>query len=170
MIHAKTAVADGRWARVGSTNLNIASWLNNRELDVIVEHEPFARQMEEMFVEDLHNATEVVLQRNRVRAPGAPPRRRGARTSGGGSGGRVAAGAVRVGNTVAAAVTNTRVLESAEANIAMIAGAMVAAVAALAFIYPRVLAYPLGVLGAWLAAAILYRGLELLRTRRGPQQ
>src|SRR5262249_7136547 len=32
MIHAKTAVADGRWARVGSTNLNVASWLGNREL------------------------------------------------------------------------------------------------------------------------------------------
>jgi cardiolipin synthase A/B len=49
MIHAKTAVADGRWARVGSTNLNVASWLGNRELDVIVEHGPFARQMEESF-------------------------------------------------------------------------------------------------------------------------
>jgi hypothetical protein len=67
MIHAKTAVADGRWARVGSTNLNIASWLGNRELDVIVEHESFAREMEEMFLHDLHNTTEVVLQRNRVR-------------------------------------------------------------------------------------------------------
>src|SRR5579875_2107056 len=29
MLHAKTAVADDRWARVGSTNLNIASWLGN---------------------------------------------------------------------------------------------------------------------------------------------
>ncbi len=28
-IHAKTAVADGHWARVGSTNLNIASWIGN---------------------------------------------------------------------------------------------------------------------------------------------
>ena len=26
MLHAKTAVADGQWARVGSTNLNLASW------------------------------------------------------------------------------------------------------------------------------------------------
>ena len=26
MLHAKTAVADGQWARVGSSNLNIASW------------------------------------------------------------------------------------------------------------------------------------------------
>jgi cardiolipin synthase A/B len=166
MIHAKTAVADARWARVGSTNLNIASWLGNRELDVIVEHEPFAREMEDMYLHDLHNATEVVLQRNRVRVPGAPSRRHGPATSGGGSGGRVAAGAVRVGNTVAAAVTNTRVLESVEANIALIGGAIFAIIAAVAFKYPRGIAYPIGVFGAWLAAAILYRGLELYRHRR----
>jgi cardiolipin synthase A/B len=41
MLHAKTAVADGRWGRVGSTNLNIASWLSNCELDAMVENEPF---------------------------------------------------------------------------------------------------------------------------------
>ena len=166
MIHAKTAVADGRWARVGSTNLNVASWLGNRELDVIVEHEPFAREMEEMFLRDLRNATEVVLERNRVRAPGAPSRRHGAATSGGGSGGRVAAGAVRVGNTVTAAVTNTRVLESVEGNIALIAGAILAGIAALAFKYPRGIAYPIGVIAGWFAAAILYRGIELYRNRR----
>jgi cardiolipin synthase len=166
MIHAKTAVADGRWARVGSTNLNDASWLGNRELDVIVEHEPFAREMEEMFLHDLRNATEVVLERNRVRAPGAPSRRHGPATSGGGSGGRVAAGAVRVGNTVTAAVTNTRVLESVEGNIALIAGAILAGIAALAFKYPRGIAYPIGVIAGWFAAAILYRGIELYRNRR----
>ena len=32
MMHAKTAVADGRWARIESTNLNINSWLGNWEL------------------------------------------------------------------------------------------------------------------------------------------
>lgn len=36
------------WARVGSTNRNIATWLGNRELDVVVEDETFAREMEEM--------------------------------------------------------------------------------------------------------------------------
>jgi cardiolipin synthase len=163
MIHAKTAVADGRWARVGSTNLNIASWLGNRELDVIVEHEGFAQEMESMFLDDLRHATEVVLQRNRVRAPGTPVRGRRPATSGGG---RVAAGAVRVGNTVAAAVTNKRVLESVEANIALIAGALLAALAALAVTYPRAVAYPLGVFAAWLAAAMLYRGTGLYRTQR----
>ncbi len=165
MIHAKTAVADGRWARVGSTNLNVASWLGNRELDVIVEHEPFAREMEDMFLRDLDHATEVLLQRNRVRAPGAPaghPRR----PSGASSGGRVMAGAVRVGNTVAAAMTNTRVLEGVESNIALIAGTMLAVVAALAFKYPRAVAYPLGVFAAWVAAAILYRGVVLTRREK----
>jgi cardiolipin synthase A/B len=168
MIHAKTAVADGRWARVGSTNLNVASWLGNRELDVIVEHEPFARQMEEMFLRDLGNATEVLLQRNRVRAPGAPRGRRHPTTSGASSGGRVMAGAVRVGHTVAAAITNTRVLEAVEANIALMTGAILAVVAALGFIYPRAIAYPLGVVAAWLAVATLYRGLILHhgRTRK----
>jgi cardiolipin synthase A/B len=76
MIHAKTAVADDRWARVGSTNLNIASWLGNCELDAVVENAAFARQMEEQYLRDLSNATEVILDvRQKVRAPRrtAPP-------------------------------------------------------------------------------------------------
>jgi cardiolipin synthase len=71
-----------------------------------------------------------------------------------------------VGNTVAAAVTNRRVLESVEANIALIAGAILAAIAALSFKYPRGIAYPLGLFAAWLAAAILYRAIELYRNPR----
>ena len=43
MLHAKTAVADGRWARVGSSNLNIASWMGNLEIDVAVEDDGFRR-------------------------------------------------------------------------------------------------------------------------------
>ncbi|HCK33770.1 MAG TPA: cardiolipin synthase B, partial [Gemmatimonadetes bacterium] len=34
MIHAKTAVVDGIWSRVGSSNLNSASLIGNWELDV----------------------------------------------------------------------------------------------------------------------------------------
>ena len=165
MIHAKTAVADGRWARVGSTNLNLASWLGNRELDVIVEDEGFAHQMETMYLDDLANATEVVLQRNRVRTPGAPARPRG-NAVGSSSGGRVAAGAVRVGNTVAAAITNTRVLEPVESTIALLAGAVFAAIAVLALWFPRVVAYPLGAIACWLACAVLSRGLVLIVRRR----
>ena len=35
MLHAKTAVADDFWSRIGSTNLNLASWMGNYELDVV---------------------------------------------------------------------------------------------------------------------------------------
>jgi cardiolipin synthase len=61
MLHAKTAVADGRWARVGSSNLNPSSWLGNWELDIAVEDEGFAHAMEDMFLNDLEQATEIVL-------------------------------------------------------------------------------------------------------------
>ncbi|MFZ2235624.1 MAG: phospholipase D-like domain-containing protein, partial [Dokdonella sp.] len=67
MMHAKTAVADGRWARVGSTNLNIASWLGNSEIDVAIENAAFAAKMEQQYEVDLGNATEIVLtQRHRA--------------------------------------------------------------------------------------------------------
>ena len=42
-------------------HLNLASWVGNCELDAILEDEPFARQMEEMYLRDLTNATEIVL-------------------------------------------------------------------------------------------------------------
>ena len=45
MLHAKTAVADGTWARVGSTNLNLASWMSNYEFDVAIEDAAFAQAM-----------------------------------------------------------------------------------------------------------------------------
>jgi cardiolipin synthase len=48
---------------VGSTNLNAASWLGNHELDVIAEDRPFAALMETMYLDDLTNAAEVVLDR-----------------------------------------------------------------------------------------------------------
>lgn len=82
MLHAKTSVADGRWARVGSSNLNIASWLGNFEMDVIVEDARFARAMMEQYIRDLTNATEVVLRPGRQQhligrtpspAPGTEP-------------------------------------------------------------------------------------------------
>jgi cardiolipin synthase len=141
--------------------------MGNRELDVIVENEPFARRVQEMFLDDLTNATEVILDvRSHVRVPGAPKRRRRPRAGGGGSGGRVAAGAIRIGNTVSAAITNRRVLESVEANIAVIAGVCLAAVAALALAFPRGVAYPIALFAAWMAAALLYRGVVLYRERR----
>jgi cardiolipin synthase len=64
MMHAKTAVADSRWARIGSTNLNLSSWIGNYELDVAVEDEKFAQEMEEMYLDDLKNSTEIILSKH----------------------------------------------------------------------------------------------------------
>jgi cardiolipin synthase len=163
MLHAKTAAADGKWARVGSTNLNLASWLGNRELDVMIEDERFVRRMEDMYLADLGNATEIVLDaRNRVRAPGAPAHRRQVASS---SGSRAAAGAMRIGSTVSAAVSNRRVLEPIEAHIALIAGTALLGFALLAAAYPRGVAFPLAAIAAWMAVALVYRGVKLLRER-----
>jgi cardiolipin synthase A/B len=166
MLHAKTAVTDGHWARVGSTNLNIASWFGNLELDVVVEDEGFASEMEAMYLQDLTNATEVVLDaKHKVHAPGEPPHPHQVMTSGGGSGGRAAAGALRIGNAVGAAITSTRVLEPVEVSIMLTAGLSLLALAILFAIFPRLLVYPLVFIFLWFAMALLYRGYKLHRRK-----
>ncbi|OFW64522.1 MAG: cardiolipin synthase B, partial [Actinobacteria bacterium RBG_13_63_9] len=164
MVHAKTAVTDGRWARVGSTNLNISSWLGNCELDAVVENELFAREMEEMYLQDLTNATEIVLDaKQKVRAPGEPLHRHPMMTSGGGRGGRAAAGAVRIGNAVGAAFTGRRILGPVEARLMTSVGAFFLILAVLFALFPRLLAYPLLIIFAWLGGALLYRSYKLHR-------
>lgn len=161
MLHAKTAVADGQWARIGSTNLNIASWLGNYELDVAVEDRGFAATMEQMFLEDLANATEIVLSaRNRVcAASGTPHPRR--RHSAGGSTARATAGALRIGHAVGAAMTNRRVLGPAEAGITNVAGVALLVLSIVGIVWPLVIALPLALLAAWVALALLVRGRVL---------
>ncbi len=61
MIHAKTAVVDGVWSRIGSSNLNAASLLGNWELDIGVLDEGFGSQMEGLFLADLASSVEIVL-------------------------------------------------------------------------------------------------------------
>lgn len=164
MLHAKTAVADGHWARIGSTNLNISSWFGNCELDAVVEDESFAREMEEMYLQDLTNATEVVLNTKwKVRTPGHRRRRHPAMTSRRGSGGRAAAGAARIGRAVGAAFTGRRVLEPVEARLMTAAGALLLMLAALFALIPRLLVYPLVIVFVWFGAALLYRGHKLHR-------
>ena len=46
-LHAKVAVVDGRWATVGSSNIDPVSLLLAREANVVVEDEPFARALRE---------------------------------------------------------------------------------------------------------------------------
>jgi len=167
MMHAKTAVADGFWARVGSTNLNLASWFGNCELDAIVEDNEFAGQMEEMYLQDLTNSTEIVLDNNRkVRKP-RPARRRDRRPkSGGGRTRRAVAGAIRLGNVVGAAFTSRRVLEAVEAKLMVAVGLSLLGLALLFGVFPGLLVYPVIVISVWMAASLLYRGYNLHRRNR----
>jgi cardiolipin synthase len=169
MMHAKTAVADSRWARVGSSNLNISSWIGNYELDVAVEHEPFACQMEETYLQDLERATEIVLNpRNRVR-PSMPvygvERRRIPR--GAGSASRAAASALRIGNTVGAALTNRRILGPAEAGLTAKMGIVLLVLAVLGMTWPEAVAVPVGVIAGWIGLSLLVKAWRL---RRGESQ
>ena len=163
MVHAKTAVADGRWARVGSTNLNIQSWLGNWELDVAIENEDFARQMEDVYQSDLESATEIVLTESRVTSTRPDRvRPRVSRTDqwrqGKGTGRTrraAAAGAMRMGHTFGAALTARRSLGAAETVTLVWGIAVLAALGAVSLKWPRAIAYPLGVLLLWLAVSWL---------------
>jgi cardiolipin synthase len=69
MLHAKTLVADRRWVRVGSSNLNVSSLLANYELDVVVEDESLASEMAEQHRRDVAASSEVVLVARRRLPP-----------------------------------------------------------------------------------------------------
>jgi cardiolipin synthase len=168
MVHAKTAVADSRWSRVGSSNLNIASWMGNYELDVAVDDPRFGKMMHEMYLHDLDNATEIVLsERNRVRpTEKVRHRRRWTPARTGGSASRAAASALRIGNSVSAALTDRRVLGPAEAGIMAKVGAVLVALAIAAFAWPVILAVPFGILAGWIGLALLARAFRLRSTHR----
>ncbi len=165
MLHAKTAVADGRWSRVGSSNLNIASWMGNCELDIAVEDTDFAERMELQYEEDLHNATEIILSEQcRIRLQ--QPRLRKAFKRQGGSSGRAAAGALRLVNSVGAAITNRRVLGPAESVSLGGGGLLLAATGIIAVIWPKLIAWPLAGFSFWFATVLLARYFSARRRTR----
>ena len=171
MLHAKTAVADGQWARVGSSNLNISSWLGNCEVDVAVEDADFAGLLASQYERDLQNATEIVLaprryRREQILGSGArPPRIAGA----GGSSSRAAAGALRLANTVGAALSPHRVLGDMGTG-PLLAGMLVCgAVAVVAAFRPAWIAWPLGLFALWIALNLAVRGWRQHRGRGGPR-
>ena len=186
MMHAKTAVVDGRWSRIGSSNLNVASFLGNYELDVAIDDAGVAREMQHMFLEDLDNATEIVLSGNRVRDrsfPGTPVwtaagwtvlrdkalrPRQARRAPVGHKGSAAAAGAIRVANAVSAAMTNRRVLGRAEGGLLLSCGGLLLAIGAIGSLWPRVLAMPMVLLAGYLGLALLWRALRLRLGRKLP--
>ncbi len=169
MLHAKTAVADGQWARVGSSNLNISSWLGNCEVDIAVEDAGFASLLAAQYELDLQNATEIVLAPRRFRRgeqilSGTPRAPRTARA--GGSSGRAAAGALRIANSVSAALGNRRVLGDEAGFPWLRTSIMFMVVAVVAVLWPAVIGWPFAALAAWVALNLVVRGWR--RSARSP--
>jgi cardiolipin synthase A/B len=61
ILHSKTALIDGVWATVGSTNLDWRSFLHNQELDAVVLGAEFGVQVQVMFDRDLASSDEILL-------------------------------------------------------------------------------------------------------------
>jgi phosphatidylserine/phosphatidylglycerophosphate/cardiolipin synthase-like enzyme len=161
MMHAKTAVADGRWARIGSTNLNLNSWVGNWELDVAIEDDGIAQTMERHYEEDLARATEIVpsVGRRRLRGVGRhrsrrPSARRALRT------------VTRLGHSIGAAVTGHRQLESWESAPLLGIGLLLVGFAALIWWQPKVLVWPAMIMCLWIGLSFLAEALGLWRRRQ----
>jgi len=67
ILHAKTALVDGVWATVGSTNLDWRSFLHNHELNAVVLGAEFGRQVQAMFERDLAASDAITLEAWRQR-------------------------------------------------------------------------------------------------------
>jgi cardiolipin synthase len=133
-----------------------------------------------MYLADLDRSTEIVLRPRRRRGEihfegsktgGARQGREQLGLSGaGGSASRAAAGALRLGRTVGAALTEQRVLEPAEARSLALVGTALLGVAVAASFWPLLIALPLSVVLVWIGVALLARAYSLRRTRRASGQ
>jgi len=62
ILHSKTALIDGVWATVGSTNLDWRSFLHNYELNAVVLGTEFGKQVQTMFARDLAASDAITLE------------------------------------------------------------------------------------------------------------
>src|SRR5690606_26447263 len=62
LLHAKTAVIDGVWSTVGSSNLDWRSFALNYEVNAVILGEQFGHRMRELFKEDRALSNEVTLE------------------------------------------------------------------------------------------------------------
>jgi cardiolipin synthase A/B len=163
MIHAKTLVADGWLSKVGSTNLNFSSLVANWEIDLLVEDEDFASQMEELFKDDISKSREVRLegsgQRRRVR-PEQQVDTSDSRARAGVVGGGTGSGATISRMVPTIVQKGAAPLQTHEHAIAVAASGALLGVSLLGARFPRLVAWPLTAVGAFLG------GLGVLRAVR----
>lgn len=67
ILHSKTALIDGVWATVGSTNLDWRSFLHNQEVNAVVLGSEFGAQVQQMFEKDLLASEQITRTRWRHR-------------------------------------------------------------------------------------------------------
>jgi len=68
ILHSKTALIDGVWATVGSTNLDWRSFVHNHELNAVVLGAEFGAQLQALFDKDLAASDAIDLDQWRRRA------------------------------------------------------------------------------------------------------
>jgi cardiolipin synthase A/B len=123
--------------------------------------------MERMYLDDLNHASEIVLVSKRKLRPAGqtirrPPQKRLAR----GNAGRAAAGLLRLGNTMGAAITSRRPLGSSEMVITLSAAAVLLCIAIVAILWPWAISWPVVILCFWVAASLLIKAFRLFARRR----
>ena len=79
LLHAKTAVIDGVWSTIGSTNLDWRSFTNNQEINAVVLGQGFGVQMQTLFEKDLESSKQIRLEDWRNRSVGIRIKERAAR-------------------------------------------------------------------------------------------
>jgi cardiolipin synthase len=62
MLHAKTAVIDGVWSTVGSSNMDYWSFVSNDEVNAVILSREFAAEMEAVFARDLASSDQILLK------------------------------------------------------------------------------------------------------------
>lgn len=79
ILHAKTALIDGVWSTIGSTNLDWRSFVNNQEINAVMLGQDFGDQMQKMFYDDLADSHHITLEAWRQRSIAARIKERAAR-------------------------------------------------------------------------------------------
>jgi cardiolipin synthase len=62
LLHSKTAIIDGVWSTIGSTNLDWRSFLYNDEVNAVILGQEFGTQMQAMFEKDLASSSPITLE------------------------------------------------------------------------------------------------------------
>jgi len=70
LLHSKTALIDGVWSTIGSTNLDWRSFLHNEEVNAVILGQEFGAQMQSMFETDLASSSPITLEQWEQRSIG----------------------------------------------------------------------------------------------------